>query len=767
MTIQQHASFDSSSAELNATSKLVRAWESKNAKNAAKAGGISLMALSLAACGGSSTTTTATDSTATDTATDTTTTTTVVAGQTVILKTIDETATGGEGADTFDGYTTGNTLNSGDTINGAGGADTLIAHGLVGGTIKPVSMTSVETVVVRSQAGTTDAVVVDLTNATGVETVVVDQIETADTVTFTKVAASTELEVRSTVGESVFTLADATAVDNTATTAVEGNTATLNVKGDSGVVTLEGVEIVNIVASTHNGSTGASIDELTNASVNSIVVTGGIATDIGLIDDASSSLTVSIDGSATAGLSADTRNLDGTVTITGSSSKDVITTDVASLDALQTWALGAGADVLKMADELKDGSITNAAGLKAAIANISGVTTLHLMDGTDLGTASGGGDELTMDSTTGMAGITRVILEDGAADFNLVAADTTFEVVKSSTVDLLEIDSFRTAGIVDTTLVLNGTSVITDLDSAGNGTLSIASGGTGTNTITNLTGTADTKIVATGATALDVGTLGTSTLTIDGSALTGALTATASANASSVKGGAGNDTLTGGAGADQIVGNAGNDTIAGAAAADTIDAGAGNDTITVITHATDLDTVTTGTGNDIVQNTTATAATAAVMVITDFDFGTSTTAVDVLKLSDTGLTTLTTTTDVVDSSANSVAATNGTVHHLASDGEVVANADVIVLSGTYATAAAALTGMGAAGGDTITFSSALTANDSILVAYTDGTNSFLGVATADTANLTSSASFDTFVNFVQFSDTDLTNFDSSDFAFIA
>ena len=40
---------------MNATSKLVKAWESKNAKNAARAGGVSLMALSLAACGGSST----------------------------------------------------------------------------------------------------------------------------------------------------------------------------------------------------------------------------------------------------------------------------------------------------------------------------------------------------------------------------------------------------------------------------------------------------------------------------------------------------------------------------------------------------------------------------------------------------------------------------------------------------------------------------------------------------------------------------------------
>jgi len=88
MTIQQHASFGSSAAELNATSKLVKAWESKNAKNAAKAGGVSLMALSLAACGGSSTTTTATDTTATDT------TTTVAAAQSFTLTTTVDTVTG-------------------------------------------------------------------------------------------------------------------------------------------------------------------------------------------------------------------------------------------------------------------------------------------------------------------------------------------------------------------------------------------------------------------------------------------------------------------------------------------------------------------------------------------------------------------------------------------------------------------------------------------------------------------------------------------------
>lgn len=54
MTIQQHASFDSTVAKLNATSKLVKAFEATNAKRAAKGLGMTLMAVSLAACGSDS-----------------------------------------------------------------------------------------------------------------------------------------------------------------------------------------------------------------------------------------------------------------------------------------------------------------------------------------------------------------------------------------------------------------------------------------------------------------------------------------------------------------------------------------------------------------------------------------------------------------------------------------------------------------------------------------------------------------------------------------
>ena len=99
---------------MNATSKLVKAWESKNAKNAAKAGGISMMALSLAACGGSSTTTTTT--TATDTATTDTTTTVVAADPFTLTPLVDiasaTQAANGSLASTFR-FTSGN-----DVVNG-------------------------------------------------------------------------------------------------------------------------------------------------------------------------------------------------------------------------------------------------------------------------------------------------------------------------------------------------------------------------------------------------------------------------------------------------------------------------------------------------------------------------------------------------------------------------------------------------------------------------------------------------------------------------
>jgi hypothetical protein len=126
----------------------VKAWESKNAKNAARAGGVSLMALSLAACGGSSDTTNASasdDTAADDTAADDTATgtdagdvdaptTPVVASNLRATLDADE-LTGTSGADEFVAGLgqnafggVANTLSSADSVAGGAGADTLDAE---------------------------------------------------------------------------------------------------------------------------------------------------------------------------------------------------------------------------------------------------------------------------------------------------------------------------------------------------------------------------------------------------------------------------------------------------------------------------------------------------------------------------------------------------------------------------------------------------------------------------------------------------------------
>ena len=132
MTIQQHASFDSSAAELNATSntnpavsKMVKLWESKNAQRALKGSGLTLMAMSLTACGSDS-----------DTAAVVTpvTPTTPVAEAVALTIGVDAVTTGA-GDDTIDASPVANdnggSLNTLDvftaldTIDGGDGADTM------------------------------------------------------------------------------------------------------------------------------------------------------------------------------------------------------------------------------------------------------------------------------------------------------------------------------------------------------------------------------------------------------------------------------------------------------------------------------------------------------------------------------------------------------------------------------------------------------------------------------------------------------------------
>jgi len=106
-------------------------------------------------------------------------------------------------------------------------------------------------------------------------------------------------------------------------------------------------------------------------------------------------------------------------------------------------------------------------------------------------------------------------------------------------------------------------------------------------TLTLATATNAQTINVTGSKNLTVSTLTASAqgTTFDATSFTGVLTTTVGANAATVVGGAGNDTITGGTAADLLVGGAGNDSITSGAVAtgtvaDTIIGGAGADTIT-------------------------------------------------------------------------------------------------------------------------------------------------------------------------------------------
>ena len=117
---------------------------------------------------------------------------------------------------------------------------------------------------------------------------------------------------------------------------------------------------------------------------------------------------------------------------------------------------------------------------------------------------------------------------------------------------------------------------------------------------------------------------------------------------------------------------------------------------------------------------------------------------------------------------NVVAGDAGTIAKVVTDGAQVDDADMVILSGTYANDAAALAGMKTAGSDTIDYKTDLDDNDSFLVAYTDGTNSYIAVATAGAANKDTTEGLDSVATIIEVSGiSSLANLNSGDFDVIA
>jgi acrosin len=227
-------------------------------------------------------------------------------------------------------------------------------------------------------------------------------------------------------------------------------------------------------------------------------------------------------------------------------------------------------------------------------------------------------------------------------------------------------------------------------------------------------------------------------------------------------------TLTGGGGADSLTGSSTTASFfAGAAASDTIVGGAGVDTVTIVFEQSAADKITLGGGSDVILSTTAGATTLTAVEVTDFNAGTVASAVDTFTPSVQVFPNMTTIGAMSDTNDNNSANGNGTVVRITTDGQTVANADLVVLSGTYATDAAALLGMATAGADTFTMGGgvSLDANDGIMIAYYTGTHTNIAVA-ASAGGATSDA-FDSVETIMVMQNVNNTAvLDSTDFAYI-
>jgi hypothetical protein len=572
---------DATTKQPTIAEKFAALWEKKNAK-AARAGGVSLMALSLAACGSDDGTTT-TSTTTTDTTT--TTTPTVDAAVSLLATTGSDNLVGGSGDDTFrgtidDNTAANNTLTSSDTLSGGAGADTLnlIADTSGAGIALPAAdISGIETINVRNVSGQT--LTVNTTLILGEETVNVDRSSAG--VTVTNVADGVGITI---TGDSA-TVNGAVAIDylQGATNKVVSPTITITGDTTGGDVDLDGTGITSVsvvstggtnvvaaldlqgtiaedvtITATTNLDLGTGIEGITAATGNTFTVSGA-ATSVDLGSNAVDADVDTIDASGlTAGGITATMSASTTLAVTGGSGNDTITSGA----VLTTGSANAGAGT---GDKLVVGASTHVA-TAALGAKYSGFETLQVGAGVAVDT-----DNLTAGNTlTGATFAAGGQITDMnaamAANVTAVASGTYVIGVKNAStvgqLDTVNIDSNDGAATAST--VALGTPTLTGVETVG-----ITA--TDAVTVTALTSAASLSALNVSGAAAATITTGAlainANMVVDGSGKTaGALTFNADASTGrgmNVTGGAGGDTITmsddgladvinGGAGADTI-----------------------------------------------------------------------------------------------------------------------------------------------------------------------------------------------------------------------
>jgi hypothetical protein len=563
---------DASNRQATLTEKFVAVWEKKNSK-AARAGGVSLMALSLAACGSD-------DSTSdTSSSTDTTTTTTTVSSQSVVLTTGLDQAAGGAGADTISG-TVGNdepTITAGDSVTGGAGADTfaIISTGTTG-TVAGVTMSGIETV--RVSDTSTGATTINMAGVTGVATVESFGSAHTNTASFTNVGNIVDLSLSNTSGTGAHTV---TYTASTVAGTADVQAITLDNATNTGVTTIAGVETVNVTAS------GNSSQSLVVAAASTVTLDAADNTTLTLTNAGNTSLTsvtASGAGKATILVDYDLSEL----SVTGSANDDTFDLSSGTMAANDSLDGGDGSDTLLYQSTT---NVTSIAGT-AATTVISNVEVLEL-EADDDG-VGGTAADFTIDLDT-TEGVTSIVLD--ANDTG--ATQSVFTLNDLNATQMGAISAQLVAGGADVRIDAkdgSGTADSATLSATmgqGAGTLVVTDSNNNIESVTiNATGDANQTInlaasVAAGSTAAD------GTLTITGGAAARTMTiggTAATADTVDLSGVLSDTTLTMGTVDATITGGSGDDDISFAntlTTNDSVDLGAGNDRI-IITPSSNL-----------------------------------------------------------------------------------------------------------------------------------------------------------------------------------
>ena len=348
---------DRNEAKRDAVSKMVKAWEGKNAKRALQGAGLSTMAVTLAACGGSSTavvpTTPVEPTTPTTPTTPVVPTTPAAQALTITAGIVGETITGGDGADTITGVTTStastNGLGATDVISGGNGADTLVLTlGANFGGFTTGSMSGVETVSLASDSPV--ARTFDASGVVGVTTYTVNGTNAAVSITDAQTVSTLNLSNQSS-GSMTLTL-DAAAA--TAATAIAGS-------ADALAFNVSAVGTANTAAATLP-SNAAHVSLVTSGYETVNVTSSGAAQNLISMASAAGARTINLSGTdlSVDNVSAATTTIDAS----GMTGALDIGTSNAGTSALASIILGAGNDTVRiMATDLSaTASINGKAG---------------------------------------------------------------------------------------------------------------------------------------------------------------------------------------------------------------------------------------------------------------------------------------------------------------------------------------------------------------------------------------------------------------------